>query len=112
MIKTLKTNWRELVALLVVAGGVLWLNSQLDWIGGYFGDPGKFAHFSNFLIGFAKFCAANFCGAAGVLFWPSINKVGNETFPTGWAAYSAKEKTTVYIAFTIAQAIIGALCFA
>jgi hypothetical protein len=105
------TNWREMAALAILGGGTLLLNANLDYLGGWFGDPSKFAYLSNFLLGFAKWSGANFCGVLAVILWPSFNKFGNEKFGFVWRNLPNSQQMFLYVGFILAQVIAAALCF-
>ncbi len=108
---TWKTNWREGLALLVIGGGTLLVNAHLDYIGGWFGDPAKFAYLSNFLLGFAKWSGANFCGVLALTLWPSFNKFSNSDFLLAWQQATSSLRLTVWVAFYLTQVVVGAVCF-
>lgn len=120
MFKTLKTNWRDICAFLLIsilACASLDLLTQwsarLDERGA---DIPGLATFISLLTGFCRFAAANLCAwLLGVaVAWPTINAWGNDEdqFVATWNHLSRETKMWVYVVVACVELIGACICFA
>jgi hypothetical protein len=132
MFKTLKTNLLVIVGLFVISA-VFARASEI--ITGLSITPDRLSGGSQIVglfEGFAKFIGANACAfLLGLpLGWPTLNRYGNpeepyksgrtpgmaasarESFDSGWAGLTPKERFFVYVGVCAVELIAAAICFA
>jgi hypothetical protein len=113
MLKTLRTNWRDIVLFLVVGLGLALAAAFVDYLSTRFGLGSWAAVIANYFKGFSMFVGANFAAIFfGLCAWPTINNFGNTEFHVGWGEFNRKEKTIVYMAVLFAEGLVAAICFA
>ncbi len=112
MIKTIITNWRDIVAFLLIGIGLVILSGVIDYVSGWLGFKLILPAISNYLQGFSRFVGANLAASViGVALWPTINRFGNHSFKDGWEAIPLQGQCLVYIGLFVAESIVAAICF-
>lgn len=115
-LKTLRTNWRDLVAFLVLGLGLSSMGGLTDYYAARFGDNELVRlvtpSISNYLQGFAKFIGA--CIAASTLWmilWPTVSKFGNHAFEIAWRSLTSAQQFFTYLGLIGVALIAAAICF-
>jgi hypothetical protein len=112
MLQTLKTNWRDILAFLVIGVGFAVLADLVIYWATKSGNTLGLASLINYLQGFSRYVAAHLAAAMlGVVLWPTINRFGNDSFSAGWKALDIETKTKIYIGFFWVEGLIAAICF-
>lgn len=115
-LKTLKANWRDLLAFFVVGLGLACIGGTLD----YFSNrvlAGGFWHLflptvSNYLQGFSKFIGASVTATIFWMFlWPHVSSDANTSFNDTFKLMSAEKRLVVYLALIIGALLASSNCF-
>lgn len=115
-IKSLKTNWRDLLAFTVIGLGLASLGGVLDYVSAYFSDN-TFVHLvlptlSNYLQGFSKFIGASLTSTLlFMLLWPTLNTFGNDSFKLGWESLTVSQKFFTYLGMIAVALLAASICF-
>lgn len=115
-IDTLKTNWRDLAAFVVIGLTFACSSGILDWVATYYSES-KFASLilpglANYLKGFANFTGAAVTSTLLWMWaWPTINKFGNYSFSAAWESLKPEQQFATYIALILGALISAAICF-
>lgn len=113
IIKTLRTNWRDLVAALVIIIGLAFLADVAERKS--ITDDGYvwLANVSGVLRGLSNFAGANLSGwFILAVAWPRVNRFGNEGFNDEWdTRLTSNQKFNVYLAIAVAELIAASICF-
>lgn len=116
VITTIKANWRDLVAFLLVGLGFASVGGVLDYISNW-GDDGGFLALvlptiSNYIQGFSKFVGASLTATLlWMLFWPKVSSTENESFDSQFEGLNPAQKVAVYLSLIIGALIAAAICF-
>ncbi|MBK1883652.1 hypothetical protein JIN85_14620 [Luteolibacter pohnpeiensis] len=110
--KTLLTNWREIAFFVIFGICLAAISGTIDYVAKLFGLGIWAPTLATYCMGFARFTGANFCAVfLGLICWPTLNRFGNQSFSDGWASFSVKEQTIVYMTVLLIEGIIAGLCF-
>lgn len=111
--KTLLTNWKDLLAFLSIAVMFAILADIVTRLSVTGGDLPGLANLVGSLRGFSNFVGANLCAwLIGIAIgWPTLNRYSNDGFANGWAALDEREKFLVFIAVATLELIAAAICF-
>ena len=117
MFKTITTNWRDIVAFLIIGIGITILSGLIDYASTRFGDS-TFLRLIlpplvNFLKGFSKFYAAAVSATTlWMLLWPTVNHWANHSFAEVWEQWlTPQHRFLTYIVLVGFALIAAALCF-
>jgi hypothetical protein len=115
-LKTLKTNWRDLLAFVVLGMGLASTGGVIDYVSTYFGDN-AFLHLvlpslSNYLQGFSKFVGAAVAASTVYLMtWPTVSEFGNHSFKEAWSTLTIQQKLFTYVGLISVSLVAAAICF-
>lgn len=111
--KTLLTNWKDIFAFLAVAIVFALLADIVTRLSISGNDLPGLANLVGTLRGFSNFVGANLCAwLIGIAIgWPTLNRYGNESFTTGWAALDARDRFFVFTGVSVLELIAAAICF-
>ena len=114
--RTLKTNWRDLAAFILLGIGLATAGGVIDYTAGRFADSGIarliLPPLANYLQGFSRFIGASFCATfVWMLLWPTVNHFGNSSFTAGWNAMTIRGQFFTYIGLIAVALIAAAVCF-
>lgn len=116
LLKTIATNWRDLLAFVIIGLGISILGGVIDYFSALF-SGNKFLllvlpTISNYLQGFSKFIGASITATfVWMLLWPTINQFGNHSFQEGWDSLGLRGKFITYVAIIGVALIAAAICF-
>ena len=113
IIKTIKTNWRDIVVGIALTLGLALAADVLERMATL--DDGK-VWLTNVVIslrGLAAFAGANLAAFFMIaVAWPTLNQYSNDSFSFGWNSLTNQQRFLVLIAVAIGYLIAAALCFA
>ena len=116
-IKTLKANWRDLLAFIIVGLGLAAIGGVLD----YFSNrvlAGGFWHLllpsiANYVQGFSKFIGASITATVFWMFlWPHVSADANANFNETFKAMTPENRLTVYLCLMLGALLAASHCFA
>lgn len=115
-IRTIKTNWRDLVAFFTLGIGLALIGGVIDYAATRYSDSTIAALFlpplANYLQGFARFAGAAVCATfVWMILWPTVNRWSNHSFQAGWNSLSATGKFIAYTTLVSVALIAAAICF-
>ncbi len=116
IIKTLKSNWRDLVAFVLIGLGFACVGGILDYVSNWGKDGGFLAlvlpTLSNYIQGFSKFIGASLTATfVWMLLWPKVSNSANTTFNDTFETLSAEKRLVIYLALVAVALIAAAICF-
>ncbi|WAC18939.1 hypothetical protein OVA24_17035 [Luteolibacter sp. SL250] len=111
--KTLLTNWKDILAFLAVALLFAFLADVVSRLSVSGRDVPGLANLIGALRGFSNFVGANLCAwLIGIAIgWPTLNRYSNEGFSEGWAALDVRSRFFVFTAVATLELIAAAICF-
>jgi hypothetical protein len=116
-LKTLATNWRDVLAFVIIGVGLAILGGVIDYTAGRYADNG-FARLilpplTNYLQGFSRFVGAIVSATVfWMMLWPTVNKYGNNNFADGWAGLAPASRFFTYVGLIAVALVAAAICFA
>jgi len=116
IISTIKANWRDILAFILVGLGIACIGGVLDYIAAWGADGGFLAlvipTISNYIQGFSRFIGASITATLlWMLLWPRVSSTANKSFNTAFEALPANHQLVVYLALIIGGLIAAAICF-
>jgi hypothetical protein len=113
LLSTLKTNWRDLFAGIVI---IIFCSFAADIIERWtLVDSGQTWLTNTVMVfrGLARFGAANLAAFFVFSFaWPTLNRYSNENFASTWTKLSDLSKFITLIAVCITYILAASICFA
>jgi hypothetical protein len=116
LLSTLKTNWRDLLAFIIIGLGLACLGGLIDYVSARVLEGG-FWHLvlptiSNYLQGFSKFIGASVSATLlWMLLWPTVSSDANENFNEIFKQQSLAERMNIYLMLVLGALIAAAICF-
>lgn len=116
-IKSLKTNWRDILAFLLLGVGLAAVGGTVDYVNARYGALNEWSalmlpSLSNYFQGFSKFVGAVVTASIFYMFtWPAINKFSNAGFATAWRNLDSEKKLYVYVALMAVALLAASICF-
>jgi len=116
-LKTLATNWRDLLAFVLIGIGLAVIGGVIDYAAGRYADSGLarliLPPLANYLQGFSRFMGASITATfLWMMLWPTVNRYGNHSFADGWNALSPAARFFTYVGLIGVALIAAAICFA
>lgn len=113
ILNTLKTNYRDIIAGLVLTLGLAFLADALERMATTNDGHVWLANVVTSLRGLAAFGGANLAAFIMIaVAWPTLNKYSNDSFLHGWNSLSPPQRFAAFIAIAMCYLISAALCFA
>jgi len=111
--KTLLTNWKDILAFLAIAILFALLADGVTRLSLSGRDLPGLANLIGTLRGFSNFVGANLCAwLIGIAIgWPTLNRYGNESFAEGWAALDARTRFLVFTGVATLELVAASICF-
>jgi hypothetical protein len=114
---TIRANWRDLLAFVLVGLGFACVGGVLDYLAAWGKDGGFLAlvipTISNYIQGFSRFIGASITATLlWMLLWPRVSSTANKSFDTAFDALPANHQLAVYLALILGGLIAAAICFA
>ena len=115
-LKTLQSNWRDLLAFVLLGLGLAMLGGVMDYFSARFGENSfvrlVLPTLSNYLQGFSRFIGASITATfVWMLLWPTVNKFGNDDFAFGFECMGVRGKFITYISLVGIALLAAAICF-
>jgi hypothetical protein len=113
VLKTIKTNWRDVVIGIALTLGLALGADVLERIATT--DDGKvwLTNVVTSLRGLAAFAGANLAAFFMIaVAWPTLNQYSNDSFSFGWNSLSNSQRFLAFLAVAIGYLMAAALCFA
>lgn len=116
IISTIKSNWRDLVAFVLIGLGFACLGGVLDYLTTWVGKEGFFAlvlpTISNYIQGFSKFIGASLSATfMWMLLWPKVSTSANTSFNDTFVNLPAEKRLVIYLSLVGVALIAAAICF-
>jgi hypothetical protein len=113
---TLRSNWRDLIAFIIIGIGLACAGGAIDYAAGRYADVGIarliLPPLANYLQGFSRFVGASFSATfLWMLLWPTVSRFGNDSFSDAWKSLSIQQHLLVYFALISVALIAAAICF-
>lgn len=111
--KTLLTNWKDILVFLAIAAFFAVLADVVTRLSVSGKDIPGLANLVGTLRGFSNFVGANLCAwLIGIgIGWPTLNRYSNDSFATGWASLDERGKFLTFVGVACLELIAAALCF-
>lgn len=113
VLKTIKTNWRDIVVCLGLTLGLALAADVLERVAITNEGQVWLANVVISLRGLAAFAGANLAAFFMLaVAWPTINAFSNDSFNLGWNSLSHKEHFYVFVAVALGYIVSASICFA
>ena len=114
--KTLRSNWRDLVAFVFIGIGFACVGGILDYVSNWGKDGGFLAlvlpTLSNYIQGFSKFIGASLTATfVWMLLWPKVSESANTSFNDTFVSLPAEKRLIIYLSLVAVALIAAAICF-
>jgi hypothetical protein len=111
--KTLLTNWKDILAFLAVAAIFNILADVVTRLSVTGNDVVGLANLVGMLKGFSNFVGANLCAwMIGIaIAWPTLNRFSNDGFAAAWNSLTIEKQLYLFTVVATLELIAAAICF-